>query len=121
MSLKDASFSALEVIAAAIPDAGSITDPINLGGLRLFGVVMPADWTAANLTFQMSPDGGASWANLKDQTGNEITAVVSASDCVVVDPAHFAAMPFLRIRSGTAASPVVQSAERTIKLILRAV
>ncbi|MDD4615847.1 MAG: hypothetical protein PHW76_01845 [Alphaproteobacteria bacterium] len=121
MSLKDTWTSAWEAAPAAIASGASLSPVLNLGGLRLFAIVMPSGWTAANLTFQMSPDGGATWANIKDQNGVEITAMASALDCLILDPKVFAPIQYLRLRSGTAASPVVQTAARTLSMILRAV
>lgn len=121
MSLKDTCVCAWETLPAVIAANNANTDKINLGGLRLFGIVMPAAWTAANLTFQASLDGGTTWNNVKDATGAEVTVVASASDCVVWLPAAFSALPMLKLRSGPAAAPVNQAADRTLQLILRSV
>jgi len=120
MALKD-THCAFEVLSVSIASGASLTDAVNLYGLRLFAVVMPSAWTAANLTFQTSYDGGTTWANMFDQSGSEITATADTSRCIVVNPTQFAAQQYLRIRSGTSSTAVTQSAARALRLILRAV
>ncbi len=121
LTLKDTHVSAWESVSIGIDSGTAITAGINFGGFRLFSIVMPDAWTAANITFQMSPDGGSTWANLKDKDGNEINAVAGASDCIVLDHTLFASFQHLRLRSGTSNTPVNQAAVRTVRLILRGV
>jgi len=121
MSLRNTFASSWESLPVQITAGTSLSPAIDLGGLRLFAVIMPSPWTAANVTFQMSPDGGASWANMKDQNGNELTAVAAAADCIVLDPSTFAAFQHLRVRSGTSANAVNQTATVSLHLLLRTV
>jgi hypothetical protein len=111
----------LDTLTATIASGTSLSGVLNLGGLRLFGIAMPAAWTAANLTFQMSPDGGTTWVNMYDANGNEMTATTSSSRHIVIDPTNFAAIQLLKVRSGTSAAPVNQGQDSTLTLILRAV
>jgi len=120
MSLQD-TYSSLESATVTISANASFSSAINCCGLRLFSLVVPSDWTSASLTFQTSFDGGMTWVNLLDQSGNEITAAAAASSCIVLTPTSFASAPYLRVRSGTAALPVLQAADRPIKLILRSI
>lgn len=113
--------NALDVANATIANGQSLSGAVNLGGLRLFGIVMPAAWTAANLTYQMSHDSGVTWINMYDVNGSELTATAGTSRFIAIDPANFAAVPMIKIRSGTAATPVNQGADRAVQLILRAV
>lgn len=89
-------------------------------GLRIFGIIMPSEWTSANLTFQVSADG-VTYQNLYDANGTEITVVAGASRTIQLDPAVFAAIPYIKVRSGTSGTAVNQGAARTIGLILRGV
>jgi hypothetical protein len=111
----------LEAVAVTIADGQSLSGPVNLGGLRLFGIVMPSTWTAANLSFQMSPDGGNSWVNLYDGEGDEYVVTAGTSRFIICDPYAFAAVPWIQLRSGTAGSPVTQGQNSTVTLILRGV
>jgi hypothetical protein len=121
MSLKDTYSCAWEVLSASISSGSSLTGALNLGGLRLFAIVIPSAWTSANLTFQMSPDAGTTWVNIYDINGNELTAVAAASECIVLTPVSFSSFQYLRIRSGTSSSAVSQAADRSLQLLLRAV
>lgn len=119
MSLKDSFMSAWEALSVSIENGASMTDGINLGGLRLFGLVIPDEWTAANLTFQASFDAGATWVNILNKAGNENIVTVSVGGYLIIDSTDFAALQYLKIRSGTAAAPVAQEAARNISLVLR--
>ena len=90
-------------------------------GCRLFGIVMPAAWTAANLTFQVSHDGVTTWNNLYDANGNEVTITASTSRYIALDPVVFAGVQFLKVRSGTSGTAVNQGQEVILQLILRAI
>ncbi|MDD2325477.1 MAG: hypothetical protein PHW63_05700 [Alphaproteobacteria bacterium] len=122
MSLKDTCASVWEAFPVAIESGDSLTGTINLGGLRLFGIVMPSEWTTANLTFQMSPDAGATWVDVVDQNGDEVLMAGKLVSYVAVEkPAQFAPLQYLRIRSGTSLTPISQSAARVLQLVLRSV
>lgn len=112
---------AMHILNATIASGASLSDSMNLGGLRLFGIVMPAAWTAANLTFQASFDGGTTYVDMYDYNGLEVVATTSTSRLIVLDPVVFAAIPLLKIRSGTAASAVNQGGDRTLTLVLRSI
>lgn len=81
---------------------------------------MPADWTAANLTFQGSHDN-ATFQNLYDDGGTEIN-VTAADDRNISVSAEISlaisAFRWLKVRSGTAGTAVNQGAARTITLVL---
>lgn len=122
MTIRETYCSAYESADATIANGESLSGAIDLGGLRLFAIRIPSAWTTANLTFQGSIDGGATYNDLKDQDGVEITAVVSAvSDMIILDPVLFSAIPLLKIRSGTSASAVNQGGARTLTLVLRSI
>lgn len=111
----------LDSVTAIIASGASISGDINLGGMRLFAIQMPSAWTAANLTFQVSFDQGSSWTNLFDALGNEYVVTAGATRTIVLDPTDFAALPLVRIRSGTSTTAVTQAADRSIGLILRSI
>lgn len=113
--------SVLENAVASILNGQSLSGAISLGGVRLFGLVMPAAWTAAVVTFQASFDNGATWVSMYDASGNELSVTVGASRYVALDPVYFAAVPMIRLRSGTAAAPVNQGQDSPISLVLRSI
>jgi hypothetical protein len=110
-----------DTVPATIPGGSSLSGGVDLGGLRLFGLVMPSQWTTAPLTFQGSIDEGVTWHNLKDSSGNEISITAAANDFVVWLPAAFSAVELITVRSGTAATPVLQSGAAAIQLVLRSI
>ena len=92
---------------------------LNKDNYRLFGIVMPSAWTAANLTFQASYDGGTTWVNVWDATGDEMSVIADANRWIALIPDALSAISFLKIRSGSSSSAVNQSSDRTLNLILR--
>lgn len=105
---------------AVIAEGAALSGAINLGGASLAGFQMPADWTAANLTFQGSATG-ETFYNLYDKNGNEVTVIAADDRYIQVDVADFAGIKHLKVRSGTSGSAVNQVAARTIVLVLRPV
>lgn len=98
----------------------AMSSPVDFGSKVLCAIVIPAAWTAAALTFQASDDGGATWWNIHDSAGNEVTvpsAAAVAGRRVSVDPSLFAGVDFIQVRSGTSAAPVNQGANRVLLLI----
>ena len=92
--------------------AGVVGSPVAggvmLGADTLAGIQMPAVWTAASLTFQVSPDGGTTWCELYDDTGAEVTVVSPPAGSFIIFNTHasyqWRGINAVKIRSGTAAS-----------------
>jgi hypothetical protein len=108
------------VIDASIPaGATGLSDVIDLGGHVLVAIQMPSTWTAADLTFQVSLDG-VTFNNLYDDEGNEVKLTVAASRVVAIgEPALMWHSGKIKLRSGTAALAVDQTAARALKLATR--
>lgn len=123
MSLKDSISCAQDVVSAAIASGTSLSNAVNLGGLRLFGIVMPSAWNAADLSFQASMNNGTIWNDVYDGNvltgGSEYIISAAASRYIVLDPTAFCTITTIRIRSGTAGTPIIQTADRSLQLILR--
>lgn len=107
--------------SATILSGASLSGAIALGVQVLVGIQMPAAWTAASLTFQVSIDNGVTWTNLFDDGGNEVTLAPTspAGKYLATDPSAFAGITFLKIRSGTNGSPVTQLGDRAFTLVTR--
>lgn len=100
--------------------AGQALSPqVDLGAMTLVGIVTPAAWTAAGLTFQISPDGGATWLEHYNSAGAETTFTVAASQYIAVDPTLWRGVYSLQLRSGTAGTPVNQTGGATLTLVLK--
>ncbi len=102
--------------SAAIANGESLSAAVDLGAYRLSSIIMPAAWTAAGLTFQGSIDG-VTFGNMKSEGGTELAWTVAASDFLYSTPLNFWGVRFIKVRSGTAGTPVNQGAARTLTLI----
>ncbi|MBI5942873.1 MAG: hypothetical protein HY864_00775 [Chloroflexi bacterium] len=92
---------------------------LDIDGASIVGLIMPAAWTAANLTLQMSHDD-STYNNVYDEMGTEKTIVASASRYILLNPADFLGANSLKLRSGTSGTPVNQGADRSIIVVLYA-
>lgn len=102
---------------ATIANGASLSDAIQTDGATIVGISMPAAWTAANLTFQASHDD-ATFNNVYDEIGTEKTVIVSTDRHIVLNPVDFIGANSIKIRSGTAGTPVNQGAARSIVILL---
>jgi hypothetical protein len=80
---------------------------------------MPSGWDAASITFQASSDC-TNFFNLFNDSGNEVTVTGPAASeyILIASPVQFLGVgPCIKVRSGTNAAPVNQTANRTITLV----
>ncbi len=96
-----------------IASGQAITSAINLDRNTLGGIGIPGTWTAADLTFEVSMDG-TTFFDMRNAAGAEVQVPVTAGDWVSFDPDDFAAPLYVKIRSGTSATPVNQGADRVL-------
>ena len=97
-----------------ILNTDSLSDALDLRGGILQGILMPAVWTAANITFEEE-----STFDAYDAAGTELTAIAAASRYIALDPIDFAGFRSIYLRSGTTGVPVNQVAEAEIILLIR--
>ena len=107
------------LLTASIALNGNLSGAVDTDNGQPIGIAMPAAWDAANLTFQVSHDGGTTFNNLYDKDGTEYTVTASTSRYIILPPADFAGITHFKIRSGTAATPVTQTAARSIPVLVR--
>lgn len=108
----------LYAATAVIANGESLSGAVDCSAGRLGRIVIPATWTAANLTFQGSYDG-SNYANLYDEAGTEYTVTVGgAAREIKVPVVDFLSVRYLKIRSGTSGTPVNQGGARTLNLVL---
>jgi len=109
----------LKSLTLTIAEGASLSGAIDCTRGRYPGrIVMPAAWTAAALTFQVSDDG-TTYRNLYDEYGTEVTVQAAASRDIRLEPANWFTARYLKIRSGTSGTPVNQAAARTLTVITR--
>ena len=115
-------FTLFATIASAASLSGAAqpaSAPNNsLGNMAVYGIIMPAAWTTANLTFQLAVDN-SNYYNVYDANGGELTINADASRFILIPPSLYLAAGAIKVRSGTAATPVAQGAARTITLLAR--
>lgn len=106
--------------SAIIANGVALSGAFAVGETPICAVQMPASWTAADLTFQVSDDGGSTWKELLDDSGIAVTLSAPAAGKRYNLPAgQFASSPHFKVRSGTESVPVNQAAARTITFITR--
>src|SRR5436190_21995840 len=103
----------LQVLDGPVIAAGeALSNAVDCSRGHLVRITMPAGWTRAPLTFQISSDGGG-FNDLVGLDGYEImfTNVVPGS-AVVVPSSTGRAVGWLKVRSGTRDEPVPQAEGR---------
>jgi hypothetical protein len=80
-------------------------------------VTMPADWTPAGVSVQISSDGNF-FNDCFDHTGHEIVMVVVPGTCVTIPEEWGRLMGFIKFRSGGRDNPVVQEAQRDFSIAM---
>lgn len=107
----------VSVVSVTIPNgAGGISASVDLRGLAVVRIVMPATWVAAALTFQGSDDNAA-FANLYTAAGVEYSLTVAQGNRVMVPLSDLLGNSYVKFRSGTAALAVNQTADRVLSLV----
>ncbi len=101
-----------------IVNATSLSAVLDLEGRTIAGVLMPAAWTAANLTFQGADLSAGTFADVNDNAGAEV-AVTAAAAKMITGFSKLDGLRFIKVRSGTSAVPVNQLADRVLTLILK--
>jgi hypothetical protein len=119
-------FQSITTQTATIASGQSLSGQVGLGEKQLCGIAMPASWTTADITFQASPDGGASWLELDVSDGKAADAAVTmqihsptAAHFIAIDPSPLLGVNNIKVRSGTSGSPVAQTGGAVLTLIAR--
>lgn len=111
-------------LTATIANGASLSGAVALGGFVPVGIVYPAAWTAAAISFEGSYDNGTTYVEVCNSDGTEYTiasANVQTADSryVPLTYASFLGLTHLKVRSGVSGTPVNQLAARTIIPVLR--
>lgn len=104
---------------AVIASGQAVSGVIDLEQLNIVGFLYPTSWTAADITFQVSPDG-VTYGDLLSDAGVEVKKPVTAGKFIGVSLPELSGARYLKVRSGTSGTPVNQAAERTISIVLTA-
>ncbi len=102
-----------------ISNGQSLSATVDLGVTRAVGLETPATFEPTTISFQVSSDN-TTFVNLYDATGTEKTVTVGVSRRIVLSPADFLGVRYIKIRGGTASSATTVSANRTVQIISEA-
>jgi hypothetical protein len=108
----------LTQLSVTISNGTSLSPAVGLGDGSLVGIAMPAGWDGATLSFQVSIDGGTTWLEMESISA-AVSVAAASGQFIAIDPAIWRGVNHVKVRSGTAASPVNQTADRALTLITR--
>ena len=111
--------SFLSTFAATIPNGASVSNKLDMLGMRAACIIMPAAWTAASLTFLVSHDG-ITYSSLYDDTDTEVaisTAQIVAGRARALTLTLFLPYRYLQLRSGITGAAANQGADRVFQVI----
>jgi hypothetical protein len=103
---------------ATVPNGGSLSPAVDLRGFQPLAIQMPAAWTAASITFEVSDDG-TNFADLYNTSGEYSLTVAVDRAVALSNPNELSGFKYIKVRSGTSGTPVNQGADRIIKIIAK--
>lgn len=100
----------------------SLSSEINLGGYNVHAIQCPSALTNTTFTFLGCDKEGGTYQSIYGDDGTEISITVAASRCVSLNNVALALAPYqwIKVRGGTAATPVVEVAARTLGMLSKA-
>lgn len=99
--------------AVVIASGATKSGVINLNGLALVGLYLPA-FTGTALTFEACDTADGTFVPVKVSGGSSLSYTIAGSTFVAIDPTPFQGISFLKLVSGSA-----EGADRTIKCALK--
>lgn len=106
-------------LTVTISSGTSLSDAADVGGRTVVGIIMPSAWDAADLSFEVSHDGTTFYDLQYDNA--EVTENAAADQAISLLPAKLYPWRHVKVRSGTSATPVNQTANRELSLIVQPV
>lgn len=112
-----ATLAKVEVLTIA--SGASQSGVLDCRGFRISAIEIPSAWTAASITFVHSMTADGTFQKLSADA-DEVTEQATAGETMAIksNAAPLSGLAFIKLRSGTAATPVSQGASRTIKVHL---
>jgi hypothetical protein len=107
----------VETTTVTIANSASLSGAVDLKGRKLVAIIMPDAWTAASMTFQGSIDG-TNFFNVYDGA-TERALTVAANYYSALAIGDWVGFRYIKIRSGTAGTPVNQGGARVITLVVQ--
>ncbi|WP_316234656.1 hypothetical protein [Bradyrhizobium sp. SZCCHNR1020] len=106
-------------VNATILNGQALSAEVAFGDRVPVGLVVPAAFDGTALTFQVSTDGGTTWSEFYDASGNEVTVTVAPGRYIYLDPTVWIGVNDIKVRSGTAAMPTNQTSDRVLTFVTR--
>ena len=107
-----------------IASGASLSSVIDLGSRQLVSILMPAAWTAADITFSVSLDGVTYYSKLVGGTEYKVSDLIganpTASQAIDIPYGDFIGFRYVKIQSGIVGVTVNQGAARTLTVGLSA-
>ena len=103
---------------ATIANGASVSSSVPCSRLRPVAIIMPAAWDAAVLTAQTSSDGGVTWSDVFTRFSEWTCDQAAANRRLLLDPIEVITWELFRLRSGTSAAAVNQTALRSLTILL---
>jgi len=108
----------VNTVKGSIPAGQSISPVINCSAGKIIQINTPKNgWDPANITFQVSPDG-VTFNDFYLAEGGEVMLGCQPNRAIAVRPQNWPAGRYLKVRSGSAAFPIVQSAAREFEFVV---
>ena len=116
--------SDLEIKTVTIAAGGSLSTALDKRYFTYMSILLPSTWTTASITFAGCDTTHGSFNQVVSATDVSEVEIpsVAASKVIVLDTEFMEAVlaiPWIKLRSGTANSPVTQTTEQKIKIALR--
>lgn len=107
--------------SVTIASGTAVSGAAQVNGQMIDGLILPAAWTAADITFQVSLDG-ITYSDLFDGYGNQVAIAAVASRAIALPIGLLRAWDYVKLRSaavGVPATPENQAADRAIVVVSR--
>lgn len=104
--------------ATILTGATGLSDVVDMDGYTMVALDMPATWIAANITLQSCSTATGTFKDVYDDSGSEVVITAAGNRFISIDANMFKIAPlrYIKLRSGTSAAPVNQTATRVITL-----
>lgn len=109
---------------ATIANGASQSGAIDVSDYVIAAIQMPTSWTTAAITFLASATKDGTYYPVYDDAGTEVTiaSANAAASRVIVNKAvieQLAGLRWIKLRSGTEATPVNQGGSRAVFVMLK--
>lgn len=89
-------------VPVTIANGQQLSSALNLKGLVLVGILLPAAFTGTALTFEASVDGTNFFLVKSTTSGSSLSYTVAQGTYAAINPVDFEGIEYLKIQSGSA-------------------